>query len=495
MKYPKVLRRRTLRHLAAKVLAVMFVAALGSSLYLSKVSAASAQLYMAPGSGTLTQNNNVVVGIRINNGTDSSNAVQANLSYPTAKLQYISTSLSGVYDIVAENSHSSGSIRIGLGKIGTVSGDQLIANVTFKVIGNSGTGSITWDSGSAAVNGGTNVLAGTTNATYSFQAPATTPPPTTGGGTGSGTSGGTSGGSKPSTSTPSTSKPSATTPVATQSAPSSDKTPPQISNIRPSNLGFNAATIEWDTDEGSTSVVDYGPTEAFGATAQAAGAVQKHAVGLAPEILVAGTTFYYRVTSVDAAGNVATSEVQMLRTRGYTVHVKVVDPTGNPVKGAKVSLADGTKESDKDGMAMFTDMPAGQHTVTVEVKGATTTKSAITIEPSVEDGEPLTQSFEVRVDSAPKSSWKIPAIIGGLAVLLLGGAAAYWFVMRGKPPRFGGGLSANTAGHDGAVVGGLGDNPIDHVAKPSLPSSGSVIDPQAQPGGPPAKDGTDVHVG
>jgi hypothetical protein len=86
-----------------------------------------------------------------------------------------------------------------------------------------------------------------------------------------------------------------------------DNTPPVISSVA-SAPGTSTATITWTTDEASSSRVDYG-TSSGSLTQSATGPsnVTAHSVSLTG--LAAGTTYYYRVTSADAAGNSATSPV------------------------------------------------------------------------------------------------------------------------------------------------------------------------------------------
>lgn len=56
---------------------------------------------------------------------------------------------------------------------------------------------------------------------------------------------------------------------------------------------------------------------------------------------------------------------------GYDVHVKVVDTNKKPVAGAKVTLHSAPKEAttDKDGIATFTNVEAGQHKVLIAYDG------------------------------------------------------------------------------------------------------------------------------
>jgi hypothetical protein len=86
---------------------------------------------------------------------------------------------------------------------------------------------------------------------------------------------------------------------------STDSTPPVISGLADS-VGNDTATITWTTDEASDSRVDYGTAQAsLTQSATNASLVTSHTMTLTG--LSAGTTYYYRVRSADAAGNAATS--------------------------------------------------------------------------------------------------------------------------------------------------------------------------------------------
>ena len=86
-----------------------------------------------------------------------------------------------------------------------------------------------------------------------------------------------------------------------------DTTPPVISGISATpGTGGTTATITWTTNEPATSRVDYGTTpDALTPSATNGALVTSHSLPLTG--LTAGTTYYYRVTSVDAATNSATS--------------------------------------------------------------------------------------------------------------------------------------------------------------------------------------------
>ncbi len=84
-----------------------------------------------------------------------------------------------------------------------------------------------------------------------------------------------------------------------------DETPPAISNVAHSAAGDGTATITWDTNEASNSRVDYGTSAgALNQSETSPGLTTSHSIqlsGLAPN-----TTYYYRVSSADAAANSAT---------------------------------------------------------------------------------------------------------------------------------------------------------------------------------------------
>jgi len=82
-----------------------------------------------------------------------------------------------------------------------------------------------------------------------------------------------------------------------------DVTPPVIENVASSDITQDSATITWDTDEASDSVVNYGTTTPPGSTESDAAMVTSHSITLTN--LSASTTYYYEVKSTDASSNTA----------------------------------------------------------------------------------------------------------------------------------------------------------------------------------------------
>jgi hypothetical protein len=108
-----------------------------------------------------------------------------------------------------------------------------------------------------------------------------------------------------------------------------DTTPPVISGVSASAGGVSTATVQWLTDEPATSLVRYGTAPgSLTQTASDSLLLTAHAVPLSG--LTAGTTYYYQVTSVDAAGNSASSAVGSFTTTADTTPptVGLVAPVG-----------------------------------------------------------------------------------------------------------------------------------------------------------------------
>jgi hypothetical protein len=92
----------------------------------------------------------------------------------------------------------------------------------------------------------------------------------------------------------------------------SDTTPPVISGVQVTSIARRTASVRWTTNEPATHRVEYGTTPALGSSKTVTGRATSHTVGLSG--LTPNTTYHYRVVSADAAGNTATSSVQMFTT-------------------------------------------------------------------------------------------------------------------------------------------------------------------------------------
>jgi peroxiredoxin len=108
-----------------------------------------------------------------------------------------------------------------------------------------------------------------------------------------------------------------------------DITPPSIQSVSPSSITETGATISWETDEPATGKVEYWNTEAEDPiTRLDENLSTSHSVtlpGLDPN-----TTYYFKITSTDAAGNKATSE-------GELKTLAAADETPPTISGVNVS--------------------------------------------------------------------------------------------------------------------------------------------------------------
>jgi len=97
---------------------------------------------------------------------------------------------------------------------------------------------------------------------------------------------------------------------------------PVISNIGSSGVMGGTATVNWTTDEASTSVVNYGTTTGYGSSVSVDGLVTTHSVtltGLSPS-----TAYDFDVASANSANTTSTSANQTFRTTSNTAPPPVI---------------------------------------------------------------------------------------------------------------------------------------------------------------------------
>jgi chitodextrinase len=137
-----------------------------------KTFAASGALTLSPTSSSPSLGSTFTVSIFENSGSDTVNAVQSDLTYPTSQLQFVSIDGTGsAFSIDAQaDGSTAGKVLIGRGTSGgtTVTGSQLVTTVTFRAIG-LGAANITFANTSHIVTNGnppTDVLVTATGGTY-----------------------------------------------------------------------------------------------------------------------------------------------------------------------------------------------------------------------------------------------------------------------------------------------------------------------------------------
>ncbi len=351
------------------LMCLLFV--LASSVCLAPTAwAAGESVYLSPSSKSVTQGSTFSIAVRVT--TSGANAVQANLTYPTDKLTYLSTSYVGsAFEIQAESTGGSGSIHIGRGTLSTASGDKLVATISFRAAVKSGSGSISFGNGSALVNSGSSLSPSLSGATIQFAAPAPPPP-----------------------------------------APVIDTTPPVISNLKANTIQITSAIVSWDTNEPADSAVDYGLDATYGLTISSGEKTTHHQITLSSSFLVPKTTFHFRASSSDASGNKQVDTDHSFQTLGIPYEVSVKDAKGKTIPGAAVSVDGTTLTSNSKGLARFS-LGYGPHTVTATYKQANVSKALTLGQKDLSDKSATTTSLTLNAKrlSVSYSGYYIPATL------------------------------------------------------------------------------------
>jgi hypothetical protein len=119
---------------------------MGVRTYQDSHAASGGSIYVNPGSDTLTAGSTVSISVRENSGTEAVNSVQFSLNYDSNKLQYSSIVDGSAFPVIAATNATTGNIKVGRANAdNTVTGDQAIVTINFKVIGTSGTAALTLD--------------------------------------------------------------------------------------------------------------------------------------------------------------------------------------------------------------------------------------------------------------------------------------------------------------------------------------------------------------
>jgi hypothetical protein len=152
----------------------------GYFIIFSKAAPPPPTIYLNPASMVVGANGTVTVDVRENSGTTTVNAVQANFSYPTTLLTFVSIDSTGTaFTTQAEGTGSAGLVKIGKGTTTPVIGDQLVARVTFQATATGGAATMAFTSGTALASSTTNTdilgsLAATAGGTYTVDTAAPT---------------------------------------------------------------------------------------------------------------------------------------------------------------------------------------------------------------------------------------------------------------------------------------------------------------------------------
>ena len=148
-------------------------------------------MYVNPSSGSYGVGQQFTVEVRENSNSTAVNASEADMNYSSNNLQFVSIDGTGSdFGVDAQKTGGDGKIVIARGNTSPLTGDKLLAKVTFKVTG-TGTGTVEMASTSVTLSSSTNgdVIANRKGASYTLTStpggggnPTPTPPPSGGGG-------------------------------------------------------------------------------------------------------------------------------------------------------------------------------------------------------------------------------------------------------------------------------------------------------------------------
>ncbi|MDB5175228.1 MAG: Fibronectin, type domain protein [Candidatus Saccharibacteria bacterium] len=363
----------------------LFSGVIGQS---AAVFAAGATMTMTANKTTVAAGGSVIVAVYMNGGGDNVNTVQANISYPASKLQYVGVSYTGsAFSITTpDNGGSGGVVVLANGSITPVTGSGLVATLTFKALAASGSAALSFAGGTALVYDNAEVLSAKGGLTLNFGSTAS---PSSASGSGS----------------------SAAKSVAP--APPKDTTAPIISAIKTKAVTPYAASVTWTTNEGGDSAVEYGLDATYGLTVSNTTQTLTHEVALASSFLTPQTLLHYRVKSADGAGNTTVSPDQTIQLPGIALTVIVRGADGKPEVGASVTVDNKTVVTDSKGQAAFT-VGLGNKQVVTSVDGVTI-KRSITVNKSDKPLPPV----QLATSKQPQDRWPLISLLLAIIILIL----------------------------------------------------------------------------
>lgn len=144
------------------------------------VAAGNAGFSLSPSGGSHVQNASFTVKIYENSGSEPVNTIEADLTYPQARLQFVSVSTAGSpFTSCLQSSGGGGSISIVCALLGgSITGSQFVGNVTFKTLVGSGTATVALAQSSMVVSSASNTDIwnhSDTGGTYTLAASAPSP--------------------------------------------------------------------------------------------------------------------------------------------------------------------------------------------------------------------------------------------------------------------------------------------------------------------------------
>ncbi|PYS12164.1 MAG: hypothetical protein DMG15_15320 [Acidobacteria bacterium] len=206
-----------------------------------------------------------------------------------------------------------------------------------------------------------------------------------------------------------------------------DITPPVISGTAVTSIAATNATIQWTTNEGADSQVEYGLTTSYGSTTTLNPTlVTSHTVSLTG--LTASTTYHYRIRSTDASGNLSLTSDSSITTMSSNapvisgVTVTSLSATSATIQWTTNTASDSQVEyglTTSYGSATTLD-PAFVTLHSVAITGLT---ESTTYHYRVKSKDPST-NLSISGDFTVTTPDITPPVISGVVVATIGGTSA-----------------------------------------------------------------------
>lgn len=449
--------RKKLTGIFISILSVTILAGFGSRFFVQ--AAGTAALYLSPASASLRQGDNITVQIRLDTKTDSVNAVNGSLTYPTDKLEFISSSGAGsAFVIEASNSGGGGSVIIERGSILSVTGDVLVATVVFKAISSNTSASVLFAPDAQVASIGIDATGSKTGATFALTAiPPTNPAPVP----------------TPAPAPSSTPAPKTTAKPPAATTPNSQ--PPAKAKIISTDVkevSYKRVSVQIMTDKPVSSYIKYDIDESFKISTPLSKKEQNPVHTISGGALTPGVKYFYKAILAQDDGTETEGEVGSFTTEGYAVTIKIVDKNNRPVANKKVIIRSSPKESKTNGKGevSFTGMTPGKHELEI-FDGKVISKDSINIQDNLKEtngvlsSEP--QAFNIKlatISSKDGYPLYIYGIASGFAVAIVA-SLAYRVIKRHKyspayiPPAAGNYTNTPEANPAGTIIEPTYQNP------------------------------------
>ena len=238
-----------------------------------------------------------------------------------------------------------------------------------------------------------------------------------------------------------------------------DTAGPVFSGISAGSIAGTSAMVSWTTNEPADTQVDFGPTTTFGSTTTLnASYVTGHSQGLSG--LLAGTQYYYRVRSRDAAGNLSLSQPQTFTTSPPSGDLPTAGMSAYWMldEGAGPTIADATGAGHGGTLVNGPVRIAGRTGLAVAFDGIN--DAAIVPHETSLNAYPLSTAFWMKTGATGLSALVnkyAAASLNGWQVFTSGGSLCAWYFRdRANYVWDGGGCTM--------AVAGMNDNAWHHVA-------------------------------